>query len=198
MEWGLLGPEVLPTRRRTRTLGLATVVRNFNDLAVPGMGGVWFGKQLLVALLGVALAERARMSGRQFRNIEVANAVEALACWLALEQNGWKSDSRLLGRLKMQGKDELSFRKARQQGFYVTQPMRMRTVQPLLALGLVEATSERFNAFQCAEAGRTFIEAACRNYWPKNRSVLNNLLCWMHNDDDCVKTEHSRQALFSC
>jgi hypothetical protein len=178
-----------------RTLGLATVVRKFNDLAVPGMGGVWFGKQLLVANLGVALAERARMGGRQFRNIEVANAVEALACWLALEENGWQSDPRLFGRLKMQGKNDLAFRKVRQPGFYVTQPMRMRTVQPLLALGLVDAPSERFNAFQCTETGRTFIEAACHNYRPKNRSVLQNLLCWMQNDDDCIKTYHSRQAL---
>jgi hypothetical protein len=47
MNWGLLGPEVLGSQRRMRTLGLGTVVRKFNDLAVPGMGGVWFGKQLL-------------------------------------------------------------------------------------------------------------------------------------------------------
>jgi hypothetical protein len=156
---------------------------------------VWFGKQILVAILGVALAERARAGGRQFRNIEIANAVEALACWLALDQNGWQSDSRLLGRLKMQGKTELSFRKVRQQGFYVTQPMRMRTVQPLLALGFVDAGSERFNSFVCTEIGRTFIEVAYQAYRPKNRSVLNNLLGWMQGDDDCVRTDHSRRAL---
>lgn len=195
MNWGLLGPEVLGSHRRTRALGLASVVRKFNDLAVPGMGGVWFGKQLLVANLGVGLAERARVGGHQFRNIEVANAVEALACWLALEGNGWQSDPRLFGRLKMQGKNDLSFRKVRQPGFYVTQPMRMRTVQPLLALGLVDAPSERFNAFSCTETGKHFTEAAFHNYRPKNRSVLQNLLCWMQNDEDCIRTYHSRQAL---
>ena len=56
MKWGLLGPEMLGSQRRVRTLGLASVVRLFNDLAAPGMGGVWFGKQLLIAALGVALA----------------------------------------------------------------------------------------------------------------------------------------------
>src|SRR4029077_6860050 len=35
----------------------------------------------------------------------------------------------------------------------------------------------------------------CQDYRPKNRSVLNNLLSWMQGDDDCVKTDHSRQAL---
>ncbi len=33
--WGLLGPEMLNSERRTRTLGLGTAVRKFNDLAVP-------------------------------------------------------------------------------------------------------------------------------------------------------------------
>lgn len=55
--WGLLGPEFLPNARRTRTLGLGVSVRLFNDLAVPGLGGVWYGKQLLLTTLGVAVAE---------------------------------------------------------------------------------------------------------------------------------------------
>ena len=44
--WGLLGPESIAIERRTRTLNLGACVRTFNDLAVPGLGGVWFGKQL--------------------------------------------------------------------------------------------------------------------------------------------------------
>ena len=83
--WGLLGPEFLPNARRTRTLGLGASVRRFNDLAVPGLGGVWYGKQLLLATLGVAVAEAARSQGVKVQNIEVANAIEALACWLALK-----------------------------------------------------------------------------------------------------------------
>jgi hypothetical protein len=121
--------------------------------------------------------------------------VEALACWLTLNQNGWRSDPRILGRLRMQGKTEVPFRRVRQQRFYVTQPMRMRTVQPLLALGFVEATSERFNSFVCTKEGRNFIEVACQPYRPKHRSVLSNLNYWINGDDDCVKTEHSRRAL---
>ena len=40
MMWGLLGPEKLNSERRTCTLGLGIAVREFNDLAVPGLGGV--------------------------------------------------------------------------------------------------------------------------------------------------------------
>jgi len=107
--WGLLGPETLASERRTRTLGLGATVRSFNDLAVPGLGGVWFGKQLFLATLGVAIAERVRNSGKRVQNIEVANAVEALACWLALDGNNWKGDPRVRGATKMRGKTDLSY-----------------------------------------------------------------------------------------
>ena len=161
--WGLLGPEFLPNTRRNRTLGLGASVRRFNDLAVPGLGGVWYGKQLLLATLGVAVAEAARSQGVKVQNIEVANAIEALACWLAFKSNGSSSDSRLRGNTKLQGKDNFSFRRVRQRNFYVTQPMRMATVQALPALGFVESDSARFNAFCCAEGGSNFIEQATRN-----------------------------------
>jgi hypothetical protein len=37
--WGLLGPEMLASERRTRALGLGATVRSFNDLADPGLPG---------------------------------------------------------------------------------------------------------------------------------------------------------------
>jgi len=106
--WGLLGPGMLSTARRTRTLGLGTTVRAFNDQAVPGLGGVWFGKQLLLATLGVAVAERARNSGKSAQNIQVTNAVEALACWLGLDSKRWERDPRVRGALKFAGSKDVS------------------------------------------------------------------------------------------
>lgn len=173
--WGLLGPEILATERRTRTLGLGATVRAFNDLAVPGLGGAWFGKQLFLATLGVAVAERARNSAKRVRNIEVANAVEALACWLSLNQNGWHRDARLRGATKMRGTTDLSFANMRKPSFYVTQPMRQATVQPLRALGLVESAGERFNAFRSTELGLDFIEAVCAGFYPYMGSCFPGL-----------------------
>lgn len=185
--WGLLGPEKLGIERRTRTLGLGATVREFNDRAVPGLGGAWFGKQLLLATLGVAVAEHARKSGKRVRNIEVANAVEALACWLALNQNDWHRDARLRGATKMRGTTDLTFANMRRPGFYVTQPMRQATVQPLRALGLVESTGERFNAFSSTELGRDFIDAVCADCYPYNRTVLDHLAGWAGGTHDNVK-----------
>jgi hypothetical protein len=161
--WGFLGPEFLPNTRRTRTLGLGASIRNFNDLAVPGLGGIWFGKQVMLATLGVLVAEQARSDGVNVQNIEVANAIEALACYLAFGKDR-NSDARLRGRNKLPGDlEKFKFSSARQRNFYVTQPMRMSTVQALPALGLVEPDGVRFNAFRTSDRGKAFVELACPN-----------------------------------
>ncbi len=195
MDWGLLGPETLSGERRTRTLELGAAVRSFNDLAVPGLGGVWFGKQLFLATLGVAVAEAARKSGKRVQNIEVTNAVEAIACWLALKGNGWQRDPRIRGATKMRGKEkDLSYANVRKRNFYITQPMRQATVQPLRALGLVEASGELFNSFECTEHGHEFLEIACTN--AKNKiHVLKRLAAWVKGDANGIESSKLRQYL---
>jgi len=195
--WGLLGPETLVMERRTRTLGLGASVRTFNDLAVPGLGGVWFGKQLLLATLGVAIADRLRDSGRRAQNIEIANAVEALACWLALASNGWKRDPRVRGALKLFGKNDLAFATVSKRNFYVTQPMRQSTVQPLRALGMVESSGERFNAFRCTKYGDAFIDSAYAGLNPYNRSVLDHLISWAKGAHSDVRSSWALQRALS-
>jgi hypothetical protein len=176
MQWGLLGPEHLAGLRRTRTLGLGAAVRKFNQLAVPGLGGVWFAKQIFLAALGVRIADRLRPSSTNVKAIEIANAVEALACWCAFNSNGWASDSRLRGRQKLVGEDGLTFARLREPLFYVTQPMRMATVEALVDLGFVEPGSQRFNSFLCTQAGMDLIEAATAGCRPYNATVENYLL----------------------
>ncbi len=185
--WGLLGPETAASQRRTRTLGLGAVVRSFNDLAVPGLGGAWFGKQLYLAILGVTVAEKARSYGMRVQNIEVTNAVEALACWLALQANGWTPDPRLRGARKMRQSTDLSFAHVRRRSFYVTQPMRQATVQPLRALGLAESSGERFNAFCSTPVGKDFVDTAAADFTPYySRSVLEHVTRWVTGDHDKV------------
>lgn len=175
--WGVLGPDVLESQRRTRGLGLNAAVRSYNELAVPGMGNVWFGKQLFLALLGISVAEKFRKQGRRASNIETANAIEALACTYALRTGQVEDESRVRGKRKLPRDTVPAFSQARKPGFYVTIPMRMETVQALLALQFVEKTSERFNAYSVAEAGqgRAFLREACLAY-PK---VETTLLQWM-------------------
>lgn len=186
--WGLLGPEILSGARRTRTLGLASAVRYFNDRAVPGLGGVWFGKQLLLATLGVAVAEEARKGGTKVNNIQVANAIEALACWMAFKGNKWHRDNRLRGRQKLQSKgDDFNFSRVKQPNFYVTQPMRMATVQALPALGLVKANGSRFNAFESTQQGSDFIIASNANQ--------KALIEWVSSKKNDLKNSSNQNVL---
>ena len=195
--WGFSGPEFLPNSRRTLALGLGASARNFNDLAVPGLGGVWFGKAVMLATLGVLVAEEARKKDKSFQNIEAANAIEALACLLAFEGNGWASDPRLRGSTKL---DKISskhfpFVSASQRKNYVTQPMRMSTVQTLPAFGLVNTESARFNAFRISDAGKEFVELCCQGFHPYKRSVVEHLSLWVRGETNEDSSETLRAAL---
>ena len=171
MKWGLLGPENLAASRRTRPLGLGSAVRKFNQLAVPGLGGVWFGKQLVLATLGIVVADQLRAKRRDVKAIQIANAIEALACWCAFNENQWRRDARLRGIQKLAGKTGFTFSKLCQRSFYVTQPMRMATVEALVDLGFVGSGSQRFNSFRCTESGKDLVKAATEGYRPHKTTV---------------------------
>ncbi len=184
--WGLLGPEHLASERRTRTLGLGIAVRTYNDLAVPNLGGVRFTKNVYLACLGIHIAEEARERGRNVTNIQVSNAIEALACWLSYENNGWNSDERLRGNTKLNGKKELSFKTVSNRDFYVQQPMRMATVQTLPGLNLVESKGERFNSYSLSEHGSEFVQEGLKGYTCYRRknvgSYLVDWVCGIQNN----------------
>lgn len=195
MTWGLLGRESVGSERRTRTLGLGAAVRNFNEMAVPGMGGVWFARQLYLATLGVAVNELARSRGAKTSNIEVSNALEAMGCWHAFRKAD-RQDGRLRGREKLPRESvDLSFATFSRPSFYVTQPMRMQTVQAVRALGLVQSSGERFNSYQMTAAGHEFLACAFRAFTsPHNRQHLIALADWVCGDDR-VKTDAIHQLL---
>ncbi len=194
--WGLVARDYPEVQRRVRTFGVGASVRAYNNKAVPGLGGVWFAKQLFLAALGVGLAEDSD-KGRH-NNIQVANAVEALACWLAYDGNGWNSDGRLLGITKMSGQKELpSYQTAAKPWFYVTQPMRMSTVQPLPALGLVQTVGSRFNAFSPNEEGRNFVRAVCEGIGPVFRRQFADtyLVNWVRGENVNLRNDHLVRTL---
>ncbi len=178
MIWGLLGPDTVARARRARTLGLGSAVRFFNEQAVPGIGGIWYAKQLWYAMLGVALATRLQAAGQNMPNIKCANAIEALACWLALDGNKWQADSRLRGATKLRGASDLSFKAVSKPGFYVTQPMRMATVQVLPALGLVQSDATRFNQYQLSEHCLRRFDLGDKPNGGYGRKILEHIYEW--------------------
>lgn len=199
MQWGIMGPGAVESTRRTRTLGLLSSTRQFNERAVPGLAGVWFGKQLLLGTLGVLVADRAQALGLKVSKILVTNAVEALACWLALSGNtAQEPTGKVRGRTKLENRSagEMLFAKVSKPGFYVTQPMRMSIGASLPALGLVNATASRFNSFSCSPAGEDLINAAFEHIGqPRHRDVVSFLVGWVKGDTYSVDNDKLRAAL---
>lgn len=147
MPWGILAPDTVISQRRQQNLGLAVAVRNFNDRAVPGLGGMWFPMPLVWSVLAVSIAEE---MGRPA--LPVGNAVEALMMRQAIEG---PADRRVRGARKMQGLTDWSFQNLSRRGTYVVQPIRMAMVQPLVALGFVRGS--RYGAFRIHDAGRQML-----------------------------------------
>lgn len=178
--WGLLAPEELPSTRRTRTLGLGRSVRQFNELAVPGLGGVYYGRQVLFTALSVAISKRVKDRDISTTHIDIANAIEAIACIIGYQENGGSAHQRLRGRNKLpRNTKSPDFRTARKRGFYVAQPMRMSTAQALPSLGLVDTSSIRFNAFEGNERLDAFVSDCLEDLTVGKSNVLDHLSYWV-------------------
>ena len=178
-------------------MGLGSAVRKFNQLAVPGVGGVWFAKQLFLATLGVRVADRLRATKANVRALEIANAIEALACWYGLKERNWQNDARLRGSQKLSADDDLHFARLRQARYYVTQPMRMATVEALPGLGFVETASPRFNSFRATPAGLRLIETSSADFKPFNGSVENYLFTSVRDGQPISKSSEALKKALS-
>lgn len=179
-DWGLLGPDRVPSNRRTRTLGLGRAVRRFNELAVPGLGGLWYGRQALYTVLAMAVAKRLRTWNIRQSHIQVANAIEAVACTIGYRHNGWSPDWRMRGRNKLSRDTTApSFKHACRSSYYVSQPMRMSTAQALPSLGLALAPSVRFNAFECGEEADVFLGSSIGHLLVGKNTLVDHLCYWV-------------------
>ncbi|WAP70084.1 hypothetical protein OH818_08095 [Jiella pelagia] len=129
----------------------------------------------MLALLGIHLASRAGERGFAVSNIAAANAVEALAVWWTYQRRlGWgERHERLPGSRKLRrwkDAEPPSFGEAISRSFYVVQPMRIGTLDPLATFGLVNAPSRRFNSYSVAPRGESLLEEAC----PAARTTLES------------------------
>lgn len=152
VQWGTFAPDSAPSYRRLQTLGLTVAIRHYNDRSVPGLGGLSFGMPIAWSLLGVWLAEEI---GNQVRPLSCANAIEAAIMTQALKEGR----KRARGHRKLAGVSDTSFKALSARGAYVTQPYRMGTVEPLLRLGLVVGTSQRFNMYRLAPSGERILQS---------------------------------------
>jgi hypothetical protein len=127
----------------------------------------------------------------------VANAIEALGCWLAIRGGLRAGEGRVRGTTLLAGKTDLSFRSVSRPGFYVSQPMRMGTVNALPALGFADAAGSRFSAFPAMPTARPSSMPSPRTA-TFGRELVEHLAMWVCGETDQVNTEALYRAWRRC
>ncbi|MBT3367681.1 MAG: hypothetical protein HN416_11045 [Nitrospina sp.] len=166
--WFIPSKEEFPFQRSMLHLGLNKAVRYYRELVVPGIGGVWFVRQLCWAVAGIKLSEKSRLG----QSVSIANAIEALACKLMWKQND--ETGGIKGKMAF-GKypDTWGFKELSQSKYYVQVRFRQSTVRALLGLGLTQG-GFRFNGMELTSQGEDLANAFLSQNW-----VGKKLLEWL-------------------
>lgn len=85
--WGVMAPDQLEPKRAGLDLGLRTPLLHYADMSVPGIGGVFFVRQLVWPCLAIGLSHGGDVGHRRISTARLATAIEALACKLWLEEH---------------------------------------------------------------------------------------------------------------
>lgn len=148
--WGSVEPAESSQSRLRLDFGLRPAILALNEWAVPGLGGAYFVRQLTWSCLGIMLAgelERPTMAA------PIAEAIEALASWIALGQGGYEKSDQVQGKRKLRNLSSISFDAVSRGGAYVTVPFRRAATAALPGLGFCNTVESRFNNLALSSAG---------------------------------------------
>ncbi len=169
-KWFIPGLEKFPTQRALLHLGLNKAVRYYRELVAPGIGGVWFVRQLSWAVAGIQLTKDINQPILASR---IANAIEALACKLILKDN---SNANVRGKRAFRRyPDAWLFKELSQPMNYVQVTYRQSAVTALLKLGITEG-GMRFNSMSLSPIGEELANAFLN-------IIRNPLLNWIDGGD---------------
>jgi hypothetical protein len=160
--WYAAAPSELRSERRTLDLGLRPALRHYTDLVVPGLGRVWFVRQLSWAVAGLRLSTEPADDFRRHSPTSCALGIEALACKLAYEDGAQLS--RVIGTRAFardeNDPDTRSFQALTQREHYVLNSYRSGTVRALTSAavgarpaGLGFSHGSRFSAMVLTPPG---------------------------------------------
>lgn len=171
-EWFIPSVEEFQSERALLHLGLNGALRHYRELVVPGIGGVWFVRQLSWAVAGIALAKKYSL-----KPAKVANAIEALACKLEWRDDPDNYNKRGQRAFSRDSEDNIwSFSALSDKKNYVQVTYRQSTVRALIGLKL--ATGTRFNAMELSGTGHNLSEA-----FLGQKKIYDSLSSWFNGKD---------------
>jgi hypothetical protein len=162
--WFSPAPDAFSSTRLSLDFGLRGADLYFRDLVVPGIGRIWFARQLSWPLAALALQEgMARQGANAPRPSAICHGIEALACKLAYREDPDARSQRVLGRRAF-GRDPdfeiRSFTRLRQAVNYVRNTHRQAATRAIvLKGGLGLARGPRFDLLKLEPVGRALADA---------------------------------------
>lgn len=193
--WFIPVPEEPTPRRALVHLGLNGADRHYRELVVPGIGSVWFVRQLSWAVAGIALSKDLP----QYRPSVVANAVEALACKYYWDYIDEEDTERIHGvRAFARYPDAWGFTDLAQTRYFVQNTYRQNTVRALSdRTGLGFTTGGRlFNAMVLTKHGEDLARLFLEQRAGRGRAYLRSCLSrWIAGDEDAINGGTVQKAL---
>jgi hypothetical protein len=177
--WFIPQMEEFQSQRALLNLRLGKATRYYRELVVPGIGGVWFVRQLSWAVAGIKLGGQYHL-----KPTKVANAVEALACKLEWQNNRDEYNMRGKRAFERDENDNVwSFKALSDRTHYVQVTYRQSAVRGLS--GLEFATGTRYNTMELSNAGNELSEV----FLKASGSRIANLLTAWFDGASMSKTE---------
>jgi hypothetical protein len=161
--WYAPAPSELTTSRLSLDFGLRRADQFYREMVVPGLGRVWFVRQLSWPIAALALHGEFKAEVRAVPPTAICRGIEALACKLAYATGGEESSERILGRRAFR-RDEAegawSFAQLRQQRHYVRNTHRTAATRAMrVAGGLGLASGTRFDVLALEPVGQMLARA---------------------------------------
>jgi len=165
--WFIPAKEEFQSQRALLNLRLNRAIRYYRELVVPGIGGVWFVRQISWAVAGIALARE-----HHIKPAKVANAIEALACKLDWQKDKNEYNKKGQRAFNRDRDDDIwDFARLSDKAHYVQVTYRQSTVRAMTGLMLTSGT--RFNTMELSNVGGTLKDAFLQN------KVRNALSRWI-------------------
>lgn len=179
--WYSPEPDDFTAERLTLDFGLRAADQFYRELVVPGLGRVWFVRQVSWPLAAIALHAEMKAEGNAPKPTAICHGIEALACKLEYFAPSDERSDRILGSrafARDEGGTIRTFSQLRLQAQYVRNTHRAaatRTVRTGAGLGF--ASGQRFDLLELEPVGLALAsEFLNQSVGPRNGGTLRGWL----------------------
>ena len=205
MTWLSPAPDSKSSTRLSLDFGLRSADLYFRDLVVPGLGRIWFARQLSWPLAALALYEELASHGSNApKATAICHGIEALACKLEYEANSGREtrSRRILGTrvfARVGDSEAWSFHRLREASNYVRNTHRQAATRAVRTDGgLGFARGSRFDLLELEPVGRALADALLNQNVGQGGTTLRKwIVGWLRDEKKMPASRASFRAALS-